>query len=62
MTQKKQFHCLRCGNEFLVDYDPKQVVERACPKCGSNSVRLESKAAAAQTPSVGARVSQGGER
>ena len=27
--------------------DAKQIVERTCPKCGSNSVRLETPAAAA---------------
>ncbi len=42
------FYCLRCQQRFPADYDPKQVVERACPKCGSNSVRLETPAAAAR--------------
>ena len=41
MGQKRQFQCLRCEHRFPVDYDPKQVMERACPKCGSNSVRPE---------------------
>ncbi len=39
-TERKTFHCLRCQHRFLVDYDKNAVVERACPKCGSNSVRL----------------------
>lgn len=41
MAAKRTFECLRCEHRFPVDYDPKQVVERACPKCGSNSVRPE---------------------
>lgn len=46
--QQKTFYCLRCTHRFPVDYDPKEVVERSCPKCGSNSVRLETAAAAAR--------------
>jgi len=34
------FQCLRCQQRFSQDYEPKKVVERTCPKCGSNSVRL----------------------
>jgi predicted nucleic acid-binding Zn-ribbon protein len=48
MAGKKTFQCLRCDHRFPVNYDPKQVVERACPKCGSNSVRLEPATAAGQ--------------
>ena len=48
MTEKKRFYCLRCQHRFDVDYDPKQVKERSCPKCGSNSVRAETPAAAAR--------------
>lgn len=33
------FKCLRCGHEFKAPYDKKVPIERACPKCGSNSVR-----------------------
>jgi Zn finger protein HypA/HybF involved in hydrogenase expression len=34
------FKCLRCGNEWTQSYDPAlEPVERACPKCHSNSVR-----------------------
>jgi len=39
----KTFQCLRCDHRFPVkDYDPKASVERACPRCGSNSVRPQS--------------------
>ena len=41
MAKKRQFECLRCEHRFALQYDPKQVVERSCPKCGSNSVRPE---------------------
>lgn len=47
MGEMKTFYCLRCQHRFQVDHDPKKVVERACPKCGSNSVRAESAAAGA---------------
>lgn len=46
-AQTKTFYCLRCQHRFLAQHDPKLVVERSCPECGSNSVRLESPAAAA---------------
>jgi predicted nucleic acid-binding Zn-ribbon protein len=40
----RPFECLRCEHRYTVpNYDAKQVVERACPECGSNSVRPESK-------------------
>jgi hypothetical protein len=42
MGDRKWFQCLRGDHRFQVDdYDPKRVAERTCPKCGSNSVRLE---------------------
>ncbi len=41
MAEKRKFECLRCEHRFTGDYDRARVVERACPKCGSNSVRLE---------------------
>jgi Zn finger protein HypA/HybF involved in hydrogenase expression len=41
MSEKRKFECLRCDHRFMAEYDRTQVVERACPKCGSNSVRLE---------------------
>ena len=46
-AQKKTFYCLRCQARFPMEHDPKVVVERTCPKCGSNSVRVETPAAAA---------------
>lgn len=46
--QRKTFYCLRCDQRFPVDYESKEVVERSCPNCGSNSVRLETAAAAAR--------------
>jgi len=48
VSQSKTFYCLRCQHRFPLTCDPKQVVERSCPKCGSNSVRLETETAAAR--------------
>jgi len=42
MSEKRKFECLRCEHHFMADYERNQVVERSCPECGSNSVRLES--------------------
>ena len=47
MAETKTFYCLRCQHRFPMEYDKKQVVERSCPDCGSNSVRLETPKAAA---------------
>ena len=47
MGETKTFYCLRCKHRFPMDYDKKEVVERSCPSCGSNSVRLETPIAAA---------------
>lgn len=47
MSETKTFYCLRCQQRFPMDYDKKMVVERSCPACGSNSVRLETPKAAA---------------
>ena len=47
MAEMKTFYCLRCQHRHLAEHDPKKVVERTCPECGSNSVRLETPAAAA---------------
>jgi Zn finger protein HypA/HybF involved in hydrogenase expression len=44
--QQRTFYCLRCQQRFPREFDPREVVERSCPKCGSNSVRLETPAAA----------------
>jgi len=43
MEEQKKFKCLRCGHEFTDGYDRKVMKERACPKCNSNSVRLNKK-------------------
>jgi len=37
--ESAKFKCLRCGHEYSDSYDPKIMVERACPKCASNSIR-----------------------
>jgi Zn finger protein HypA/HybF involved in hydrogenase expression len=50
MKEKKTFECLRCEHHFAVDYDPKEIVERACPKCGSNSVRPATAAPVSSKP------------
>ena len=35
-----KFKCMRCGHEYEDRYDPRApLIERACPKCRSNSVR-----------------------
>jgi len=39
MAEKAQFKCLRCAHEYEDKYTPNVAQERACPKCGSNSVR-----------------------
>jgi DNA-directed RNA polymerase subunit RPC12/RpoP len=33
------FKCLKCGHEYPGMYDAKNVTERSCPECRSNSVR-----------------------
>ncbi|MFQ5906032.1 MAG: zinc ribbon domain-containing protein [bacterium] len=40
MADMGNFKCLRCGHEFEMKYTANVPEERACPKCGSNSVRL----------------------
>ncbi len=42
-----------------MSFDPKQVVERTCPRCGSNSVRLETPAAAANHEATNRQVRGG---
>jgi hypothetical protein len=54
MSERKRFYCLRCQHRFDADFDPKRTVERSCPKCGSNSGRAETPAAAAQFAARGA--------
>ena len=46
MIEKKTFYCLRCQHRFKADHERGAVVERSCPNCGSNSVRLETTEAA----------------
>ena len=46
MSERKRLYCLRCQNRFEADVDPKVTAERSCPSCGSNSVRIETPAAA----------------
>ncbi len=37
---KDAFKCLRCGNTYEQEPDPKQdMKDRVCPRCKSNSVR-----------------------
>ena len=42
-VEEKDFKCLRCGAEFKLPYTKGVMQERTCPKCGSNSVRLDRK-------------------
>ncbi|MGB5162026.1 MAG: hypothetical protein WBP10_00965 [Thermoanaerobaculia bacterium] len=59
--QNKTFYCLRCQHRFAMGHDPKEVVERSCPQCGSNSVRLETPQAAASQAALGAgKTAKGG--
>jgi len=51
------FYCLRCQHRFPVEYDSKEVKERSCPRCGSNSVRKETPAAAAAESPMAVRPS-----
>jgi len=34
------FLCLRCGHGHKAEHTKGVIVERSCPQCGSNSVRL----------------------
>ena len=47
MSETKTFYCLRCQHRFPADYQKGTVVERRCPNCAINSVRLETPKAAA---------------
>ena len=55
MSEQKTFYCLRCQQRFQAEHETGTVVERACPKCGSNSVRLETERAAANREASHAR-------
>jgi len=41
MAEEVDFKCLRCGAIFKMPYTKGVMAERACPKCGSNSVRRQ---------------------
>lgn len=57
MSETKTFYCLRCEHRFGAEHDRKKIVERSCPQCGSNSVRLETPKAAAAGGRKGGRLS-----
>ncbi len=40
MAEEKDFKCLRCGAINKFPYEKSVMMERQCPKCGSNSIRL----------------------
>lgn len=42
-VEERDFKCLRCGAGFKLPYTKGVMQERTCPKCGSNSVRLDKK-------------------
>ena len=44
-AEEKDFSCLRCGAKFKLPYTKGVMQERTCPKCGSNSIRLDKKKA-----------------
>lgn len=48
MGEMKPYYCLRCQHRFAAEHTPRIAVERACPACGSNSVRVETPIAAAR--------------
>jgi predicted Zn-ribbon and HTH transcriptional regulator len=42
MEEMRPFRCLRCGHEFTaVHQKDGALVERTCPKCRSNSIRVK---------------------
>lgn len=41
MEERCDFRCLRCGHEFnAIHRKDGQLVERTCPQCRSNSIRM----------------------
>ena len=41
MEVQRKFRCMRCGNEFTATHTKDgELVERTCPKCRSNSIRM----------------------
>ncbi len=42
MEETRTFRCMRCGYEFTAVYKKAgALVERTCPKCRSNSIRVK---------------------
>jgi predicted nucleic acid-binding Zn-ribbon protein len=39
-VEEKDFKCLRCGAISKFPYQKGVMMERQCPKCGSNSIRF----------------------
>jgi DNA-directed RNA polymerase subunit RPC12/RpoP len=39
VVTQTRFKCLNCGHEYDGIYDSKNITERTCPQCRSNSVR-----------------------
>jgi len=39
-VEEKDFKCLRCGAVNKYPYEKGKMIERQCPKCGSNSIRI----------------------
>ncbi len=52
-VEERDFKCLRCSAVFKLPYTKGVMQERQCPKCGSNSVRLEKKQEKASAPDTG---------
>jgi len=46
------FRCMSCGHEYPERVDKDVDVERACPKCRSNSIRHLKKKAVSPQPSA----------
>ncbi len=40
VMEEKDFKCLRCGAINKYPYEKGKMIERQCPKCGSNSIRI----------------------
>jgi len=41
MEEERRFRCMRCGHEFTALHRKDgELVERTCPRCRSNSIRL----------------------
>ncbi len=45
MEEMREFRCMRCGHEFRAAHRKDgALVERTCPQCRSNSIRLKKEA------------------